>query len=105
VAEQTSPLPHFPIRSACYPSGQVWRLVEETNETEARRSFTRESCDCPSGRLVAWDNATGKAIEPHYEPSIGVIKDPAETCSGPLWVRGGVQIKSADGFSYECAIA
>ncbi|GEM_PF-1172707 len=34
-------------------------------------------------------------------PSIGLIEDPVEACSGPLWVRGGVRVISADGFQYE----
>ena len=46
-------------------------------------------------------SATGEPIEPKYEPSIGLIEDPVEDCSGPIWVRGGVQIVSADGFNYE----
>ena len=85
----------------CDPNGQVWSLVEEAGNTSARRDFERQTCDCPSGRLVAWDNETGKPIEPHYEPSIGLIEDPVEDCSGPLWVRGFVQIVSEDGFQYE----
>jgi CDGSH-type Zn-finger protein len=85
----------------CDPNGQVWNLVGETNEADKRRDFVRETCDCPSGRLVAWDNKSGEPIEPHYEKSIGLIEDPVEDCSGPLWVRGGVQIVSADGFQYE----
>ena len=85
----------------CDPNGQVWRLVGQTDQAEAKRDFVRQTCDCPSGRLVAWDNTTGEPIEPHYEPSIGLIEDPVEDCSGPLWVRGGVSVISADGSHYE----
>lgn len=85
----------------CDPNGQVWRLVKETGEPKAKRDFVRQTNDCPSGRLVAWENATGKPVEHRLAPSIGVVEDPAEKCSGPLFVRGGVQIKSADGFLYE----
>lgn len=85
----------------CDPNGQVWNLVQETADPKAKKDFIRQTCDCPSGRLVAWDNATGQPIEPHYEPSIALIEDPVEQCSGPLWVRGGVRVTSADGFSYE----
>ena len=35
------------------------------------------------------------SVEPAFEPSIGVIRD------GPLWVRGGISVESADGFTYE----
>ncbi len=85
----------------CDPNGQVWRLVEETDHATARKNFERQTCDCPSGRLVAWDNATKTAIEPKLDLSIGLIEDPVEDCSGPLWVKGGVQVVSEDGFHYE----
>ena len=41
------------------------------------------------------------AIEPHFEPSIGLVQDTAEGVSGPLWVRGGVEVVAADGSAYE----
>jgi len=57
---------------------------------------------CPSGRLVAWDKKTGEALEPKLPVSIGLIEDPVQECSGPIWARGGIQIESeADGFKYE----
>ena len=85
----------------CDPHGSVWNLVNETDASAAREAFIRQTCDCPSGRLVAWDNATGNPIENEYAPSIGVIEDPAKDCAGPLWLRGGVQLVGADGFRYE----
>lgn len=85
----------------CDPNGSVWNLVGETSDSKARNAFTRQTCDCPSGRLVPWDNATGKPIEPSFAPSIGVIEDPGKNCAGPLWLRGGVQLVGADGFKYE----
>jgi CDGSH-type Zn-finger protein len=86
----------------CDPHGTVWNLVTETeNGPSARKNFIRETCDCPSGRLVAWNNESGKPIEPSYEPSIALIEDPAEKCSGPVWLRGGLQLIGADGFEYE----
>ena len=85
----------------CDSHGQIWNLVNQTDDPAASRHFVREAGDCPSGRLVAWDNASGQAIEPTFEPSIGLIEDPAKQCSGPLWVRGGVQVIGADGFKYE----
>jgi CDGSH-type Zn-finger protein len=85
----------------CDPHGQVWNLVNQTDNPAARKHFVREAGDCPSGRLVAWDNASGRAIEPTYEPSIGLIEDPIKECSGPVWLRGGVQVVGADGFKYE----
>ena len=85
----------------CDPNGQVWRLVQETDRATAKQDFVRQTCDCPSGRLVAWDNETGKPIEPKLEPSLGLIEDPVEQCSGPIWARGGIQVIASDGFLYE----
>jgi CDGSH-type Zn-finger protein len=85
----------------CDRNGSVWNLVNETADPTARANFTRQTCDCPSGRLVAWDNATGKALEPAYEPSIGLIQDPVNECLGPIWLRGGVQVIGTDDFAYE----
>jgi Iron-binding zinc finger CDGSH type len=85
----------------CDPAGQVWGLVGRTDDAEARRLFVHEAGHCPSGRVVAIDRKTGEAIEPTFEPSIGVIEDTAKSISGPLWVRGGIPITSADGAQYE----
>ena len=85
----------------CDPNGQVWNLVNETDDPGAKKNFVRQVGECPSGRLVAWDNSTGQAIEPKYEASIGLIEDPANQCAGPLWLRGGVQVIGSDGFRYE----
>jgi CDGSH-type Zn-finger protein len=84
----------------CDPHGQIWNLVNATDAASSKQ-FVREAGDCPSGRLVAWDNATGKSIEPHFEPSIGLVEDPANQCSGPIWLKGGVQVTGADGHAYE----
>lgn len=85
----------------CDPHGQVWNLVNQTDNPSARKHFIGEASDCPSGRLVAWDNASGQPVEPNYEPSIGLIEDPEKGCSGPVWLRGGVQVIGSDGFRYE----
>jgi CDGSH-type Zn-finger protein len=82
----------------CDADGQVWNLVEEEGHASDVR---REAGNCPSGRLVAWNQETRTAFEPVLPPSIGVIEDPARGVSGPLWVRGGVAVFSRDGTEYE----
>ncbi|HET7037703.1 MAG TPA: CDGSH iron-sulfur domain-containing protein [Thermomicrobiaceae bacterium] len=88
----------------CDACGSIWNLVEEAG-AEARALTIREAGHCPSGRLVAWKRAAdGKlelAGEPEFEKSIGVVEDPEVGCSGPLWVRGGIEIVSADGTAYQ----
>jgi CDGSH-type Zn-finger protein len=85
----------------CDPNGQVWNQVGESNDPKARANFVRQVNHCPSGRLVAWERSTGKPIEHALPVSIGLIEDPAQSASGPLWLRGGVPLISADGFAYE----
>lgn len=85
----------------CDPHGKVWNEVKRTNVAEVRAIFVKQVGDCPSGRLVAWDKKTGKALEPKLPISVGLIEDPQEQCSGPVWLRGGISVVSADGFQYE----
>ena len=84
----------------CDVAGQVWNLVEQDGPGAAQLT-TREAGLCPAGRLVAWDRGTDKALEPELDPSIGIVEDPTEGVAGPIWVRGGIPISSADGQSYE----
>jgi CDGSH-type Zn-finger protein len=85
----------------CDPGGKIWGLIGQTDDPEARKLVIREANHCPSGRLVVHDKKTGEEIEQKFPPSIGVVEDPALGCSGPLWVRGGITIESADGTPYE----
>ncbi len=85
----------------CDPGGKIWALIDQTNSEAARELVAREGGHCPSGRLVVTDKKSGARVEPKLPPSIGVVEDPALRVSGPLWVRGGVPIESADGTPYE----
>jgi CDGSH-type Zn-finger protein len=84
----------------CDYGGQIWNLVDEDDPDSAALAI-RESKLCPSGRLVTWDPDTRQPFEADFEPSIGVVDDPTEGVSGPLAVRGGIQVIAADGFDYE----
>lgn len=85
----------------CDPNGQVWSQVERSDDAGVRAHFIRQVGNCPSGRLVARDRRSGKAVEPELPVSIGLVEDPAQQCSGPLWLRGGIPVVAADGFEYE----
>jgi CDGSH-type Zn-finger protein len=85
----------------CDPNGRIWNQVGNTNDAEVRAKFIRQAGDCASGRLIAIDKATGQAVEPKLPQAIGVVEDPAQECSGPLWVRGGIALAGADGDAYE----
>ncbi|RPJ79426.1 MAG: iron-binding protein [Alphaproteobacteria bacterium] len=85
----------------CIRAGGIWKLVQQSENPDARDTAIEEARNCPSGRLVIRDNITGEAIEPEFEKSIVIVECPSREEQGPLWVRGGVPIESADGRQYE----
>ena len=85
----------------CHRAGGIWNLIPRSDDPAAKRTVIEEARDCPSGRLIVWDKKTGRMIEPKYEQLIGLVEDPKIGVSGPLWVRGGIQVESADGLKYE----
>jgi CDGSH-type Zn-finger protein len=84
----------------CHRAGGIWKLTKQSDDPEAKQKAIEEACDCPAGRLVVWEK-DGKAVEPKFEPSIGLVEDPQAGVMGPIWVRGGIPIESADGTTYE----
>jgi len=85
----------------CHRAGGIWNLVPQSSSSEARRIAIEEAADCPSGRLIACDKETGKPIEPRFERTIVLVEDPQMGVSGPIWVRGGIPIQSAEDRTYE----
>jgi CDGSH-type Zn-finger protein len=84
----------------CMRAGGIWNLTEQSDIPEARDTAIEEACNCPSGRLVIRDKKTGRRIEPELEKSIVLIEYPARGEHGPLWVRGGIPVVSANGKPY-----
>ena len=84
----------------CHRAGGTWELTEKSGHPDARQKAIEEACDCPSGRLVVWDKE-GKAIEPDFESSIVLVEDTQAGKMGPIWVRGGIPVESAEGKTYE----
>jgi len=85
----------------CVRGKGIWDLVEESGNSESRKTAIKMAEDCNSGRLVIWDKKAGVPVEPVFEKSIGLVEGPIKGSSGPLWVRGGIPVISADGFAYE----
>ncbi|MDR3137019.1 MAG: CDGSH iron-sulfur domain-containing protein [Coriobacteriales bacterium] len=82
--------------------GDVWTLTEESGNERLREEAIKAAIDCPAGRLVQHDKRADYAeIEPSFEPEIDVLEDPDKQCSGPLFVKGRLPLKSADGSAYE----
>jgi CDGSH-type Zn-finger protein len=85
----------------CHRAGGVWELAEVATDPKDKQMAIEIAGQCPTGRLVVCDKGTGKPLEPHFEKIIMVLEDPGRHCSGPLWVKGGIPIQSADGADYE----
>jgi CDGSH-type Zn-finger protein len=84
----------------CHRAGAVWHRVEDDDD-ESADVVIEEAKLCPSGRYTAIDQATGLAHEPELEPGIGLVQDPEMGVSGPIWVKGGIEIVGGDGVAYE----
>lgn len=85
----------------CMAEGGVWELTEKSDNMASRDLAIHETMYCPSGRLKIWDKQEEKFIEPPLKPELGLIEDPQEKCSGPLWVKGGIPINGPDSTLYE----
>jgi CDGSH-type Zn-finger protein len=85
----------------CHRGGDIWPQIPKSDDPELKANALRNACDCPSGRLVVIGKQTGKTIEPSLEKSIGLIEDQGIGVDGPIWVRGGIPVYSAEGKLYE----
>jgi CDGSH-type Zn-finger protein len=84
----------------CDRNGGIWKRTQQSDNPESKRIALEEAGNCPSGRLVVWDKE-GTPIEPEFERSLCLVQDPQEDMNGPIWVRGGIPVQSADGNIYE----
>jgi CDGSH-type Zn-finger protein len=84
----------------CHRAGGIWKLIK-TDDTSAKAIVIQEAADCPSGRLVISERATGAVIEPRLPKSVVIVEDPEGGGLGPYWVRGGIPIVSSEGRAYE----
>lgn len=86
----------------CYSRDEdIWHLTEETGDKNKKKNVIRRAHYCSAGRLVARDKDTDQDIEPDLDKEISITHDPARGVSGPFWVKGGVEIESADGYKFE----
>lgn len=85
----------------CDAVKDIWDSLALTGSPEVRERAIHQATQCPSGRLVLRDKETKEVFELDVQPSIGVVEDPIANCSGPIWVRGCIQVQSSDGFNYE----
>jgi CDGSH-type Zn-finger protein len=72
--------------------------VAQTVKSQATLNVAlQQTYDCPGGSLVIKIN--GKEQEPKFEKGISDTVIPPK--KGPIWVKGGIQVESADGYKYE----
>lgn len=84
----------------CDNGQRIWNEVQLAGkEHEQLTLFMGHSC--PGGRLIVWDRETVQPIETPEPPTLNLIEDPEQGCSGPIMVRGGVAVVSASGKGYE----
>ncbi len=84
----------------CDNGHRIWNEVQMAGEAHEELS-TYMAHHCPSGRLIVWDRTTGQPIEQAEPAALALIEDQALGVSGPLLLRGGVRVESANGESYE----
>lgn len=85
----------------CHPGGGAWRLTKNSADPQRRDLAIREASMCPSARLMAWGRGEDAPYEFDFEPSIGLLEDPAIECSAGLWLRGAIAVERESGERYE----
>jgi CDGSH-type Zn-finger protein len=85
----------------CAHGAKLWNLIEHCDDPMQLAAVEEESRLCPSGRYTVCDPVTGEPHEPELEPSVVLVEDPCKEVSGPVWVRGGIEVVSAEGEPYE----
>jgi len=85
-------------RSLCMHAGfcgtrisNVWKMVEQTEDTVVRAQVMAMVERCPSGALTYSIEPDAEPIEPDLPVGIAVTPD------GPLWVSGEIPVEMADG--------
>ncbi len=80
--------------------GDVWELTKYSDDPRLKAETIVAAVKCPTGRLAVYER-DGTPIEPDFSPAIEILQDLTNGVSGPIFVKGGIPIESADGFVYE----
>ena len=80
-------------------SGSVWELTRRSDDPGCREEAILAAYECPAGRLTAADKE-GRPYDQPHPPAIEILQDPERGVSGPIYVKGGIPIESADGSMY-----
>lgn len=75
----------------CDPDGSCWNLVKSKETVDIACD---QAANCCSGRLTVIID--GNVVEPQYEQEIEALVDTERDVLGPLWVKGGIPVKTED---------
>ena len=85
-------------RSLCMHAGfcgsrvsNVWKMVEQSEDTQVRAQIMAMVERCPSGALSFALEVDGEIVEPDLPREIAITPD------GPLWISGGIPVERRDG--------
>jgi CDGSH-type Zn-finger protein len=84
----------------CDAGERVWTEVtlEGSKHVELVKSIVR---NCPGGRLVVTDSATGEVQELVGQRGVSFIEDPVVGVNGPIMLVGGIPVKNYSGVTYQ----
>lgn len=85
----------------CDTKGGIWSLAANADNQQMVNDAMEMVANCPSGRLQLWDKESHEELDQTYAPEIGLIEDLPLEVPGPIWVKGGIPIRTAEGFEYE----
>lgn len=83
----------------CDTKSGTWNLVKTAENPDAKDIILHQTKHCPSGRLTTVIK-NGERIEPELNQEISILEDTAAKVMGPIWVKGGIEVESADGMIY-----
>jgi CDGSH-type Zn-finger protein len=78
----------------CHARHNINKTAKDKNTLDIA---LQQSYDCAGGSIVI--KVDGEAREPQLERSISTTV--MQSITGPLWVKGGIQVESSDGYKYE----
>lgn len=79
--------------------GSAWSMLPHSDDPDVKQEVIRACCDCPSGRTVAIE-PDGTVHEDELPQQITVIQHSYDRVASGLYVTGGIQLVSSDGFRY-----
>lgn len=79
--------------------GDAWELVEKSNSQENINEAIIAASECSAGRLIVVDKQ-GNVLNKTYDAEIEILQDPENNVSGPIAVKGAIQLESSDGTLY-----